>query len=114
MIRHLIAGLLAALLLVSAVGAGVARGHLPPADAITICSDHGLVTIYLDERGEPVERQILCPDCVVTLHAVAPGFAPGPWRSARPGRLALPRAGKDTIPAPAVQLPEARAPPVAA
>jgi hypothetical protein len=113
MIRHLLACFLTALLLVSAVGAGVARGVLPPADAITICADHGLVTIFVDERGEPVERQVLCPDCALAFHPATPGFVPLRWRAERPGRLVLPLPAAVSVLAPASVLPDVRAPPAA-
>jgi hypothetical protein len=45
-----------------------------------ICSGHGAVTVPVDASGAPVERQVLCPDCVLTLPAPS---APGPVEPSR-------------------------------
>lgn len=97
---RLLALLLAFVLGLSAVGAGHARGHAQTAGAIVICTGEGAVTVLVDAEGRPVERKVLCPDCVLSLLAIGggspealpapvPRLAPRPLRSAAqlaPGR----------------------------
>ncbi|MEM1430840.1 MAG: hypothetical protein AAGG09_15400 [Pseudomonadota bacterium] len=114
MTRALISSLLAAVLLVSAVGAGVARGYLPQAHAITICSGHGVVTILVDADGETVEQRVLCPDCIFKLLTALPPWAAEGWHLALPAAISQLSNGLGIARLPATWLPEARGPPAAA
>ncbi len=65
MLRRILPVLLAFVVAVSAVGAGVAQGRLPPANALVLCAGHGVVTVYVDQNGTRVEQTVLCPDCAL-------------------------------------------------
>ena len=71
---------LAALVLclaVSSVGMAAARGMATPAGTMILCTGHGIVTVWVDDAGQPVETVHLCPDCALSLFAaVAPDAAP--------------------------------------
>ena len=57
----------------SSVGMAAARGMAPPAGFMVLCTGHGVVTVWIDDAGHPVEAVHLCPDCALSLFAaVAP------------------------------------------
>ena len=60
---------LSLLLTVSSVGFGMARGLIPPAGQMVICTGNGLITVSFDANGQPVESHTLCPDSVMSLQA---------------------------------------------
>lgn len=69
-LRPILALFLASILSLTSVTVGAARGQSDPADAIVICSSHGIVTIYVDANGEPVPAPHICPDCVLLVAAM--------------------------------------------
>ncbi|WP_068115565.1 hypothetical protein [Tropicimonas marinistellae] len=54
----------------SALGFGMARGQAPAAGQMVICTGHGIVTVTLDSKGNPVESVTLCPDAAMSFWAV--------------------------------------------
>ncbi|MEM9249005.1 MAG: hypothetical protein AAGB05_09945 [Pseudomonadota bacterium] len=84
MVRLVIPLALALLVTVSSVGWGVALGRVPPAGSVTLCTGHGVVTIFVDADGMPVERVVLCPDCAIA--APVPGPLAIPARATRLSR----------------------------
>ncbi|MEE4120627.1 MAG: hypothetical protein V2I65_16625 [Paracoccaceae bacterium] len=104
--------LLGALVLgLSAVGAGHARGQAQLSGAIVICTGQGVVTVLVDAVGQPVERQVPCPDCVLSLLACAgvpPGALPAPLPHLAPRPL---RSSAQVAPGRPLGIQEARAPP---
>ena len=56
----------------SSVGFAQARHHAAGAQTLVICTGYGLVQITIDADGNPVERALPCPDCVVMPMAVLP------------------------------------------
>jgi len=95
----------------SSVGAGHARGHAQHAGAIVICTGQGVVTLRVDAEGRPVERQVPCPDCVLSLLACAgvpPGALPAPLPRLAPRPV---RQAAQVAPGRLLGIPEARAPP---
>jgi hypothetical protein len=76
--RPLIAFVLSALLVLTSGTVAVARSHGAGAmgDSIVICSGYGIVTITVDENGEPTGPVHPCPDCLAGMGlAVLPGGA---------------------------------------
>ena len=72
--RRLIASLLVMSLLVTSGTMAVARHTADIGTLLVICSGHGYATILVDSTGDPVERQVVCPDCVLSF----PDFAHQP------------------------------------
>ena len=58
---------LSALMVVTSVAAGVARGAADPVTGIEICRGHAAIVIYLDADGNEVEGWQLCPEAIGTL-----------------------------------------------
>ncbi|MDX5359325.1 MAG: hypothetical protein LPK12_16495 [Rhodobacterales bacterium] len=48
----------------------VARGQMAAAGSIVICSGYGVITVLVDERGEPLGTVHPCPDCIAA-HVMA-------------------------------------------
>ncbi|WP_028028943.1 hypothetical protein [Gemmobacter nectariphilus] len=48
----------------------VARGQMAAAGSIVICSGYGVITVLVDDRGEPLGTVHPCPDCIAA-HVVA-------------------------------------------
>ncbi|SEO03829.1 hypothetical protein SAMN04490248_101120 [Salinihabitans flavidus] len=70
--RSYLAGLMAALLLLTAQGAAVARGVPPAVDFMEICTGTGPAMMPLDAEGNPTGAPHLCPDFALSLlNAVA-------------------------------------------
>ncbi|WP_116130946.1 hypothetical protein [Tropicimonas sp. IMCC34043] len=111
-LRRLLFSLLVLTLGLSTHAVGMARGQMPAAGEIVLCTGQGVVTISVDDRGNPVERHTLCPENSATLLAAvalpAPALPVLPvvhWRRARPVVLACPQCGL-------ARTRHARAPPV--
>jgi len=49
----------------------VARGMPNATGEIILCTGQGIVTVAIDENGQPVERPHICPDCAMSLFAYA-------------------------------------------
>ena len=102
---------LCAVLILSSIGFGAARGQARIAGEMVICTGSIMVTVAVDEDGQPVEKALICPDMALSLIS-ALGDAPvvAPLRSARPADLPLTAATLRGAEAPAAQ---ARGPPLA-
>ncbi|MCR8550664.1 hypothetical protein M4578_22805 [Salipiger sp. P9] len=50
-----------------------ARAQPTPVGEIVICSGLGLMTVLVDEEGNPVNRTHVCPDGLLTLFGAAGG-----------------------------------------
>lgn len=105
--------LLAGLIAVASVGLGHARGQAPAADLIVICSGHGVATIVVDASGEPVELQVICPDCALS-HFVDPGTPPGAQIRMKLRGAPAPALRDGAVPPVSVVRATARAPPASA
>lgn len=70
-LRSLAPVLLAIVMALTGITMAVARGQMAGAQSVVICSGYGIVTIQLDQRGEPIDTVHPCPDCTVVL-ALAP------------------------------------------
>lgn len=78
MIRQSPRYLLAALAFVLALTSwqvAVARAQSDPAGNMVICAGQGVITVYVDDEGNPVGAPHICPDTVLTLF-VSDGIAP--------------------------------------
>ncbi|MEL6643194.1 MAG: hypothetical protein AAFQ79_04605 [Pseudomonadota bacterium] len=102
---------LVALIALTSVAFGAARGQTDATGRMVICSAHGVVVVYLDAQGNQTAPPHFCPDCVMTaLSAVvsAGSAVQTPWQ-VRPAELS------DLVLAKALQTalyrPGARAPP---
>lgn len=71
MMRRLTSAILIVGMTLAALGLASARGHLPVAGIITICSGMGTQLIAVDSQGNPVERPHLCPDGLSALAGLA-------------------------------------------
>lgn len=79
--RTLSAVFLALVLAVTSYGFATARAHAPASHAMEICTGFSMVTIWVDDNGEPVEQRHICPDAVSFLAdndaaVTAPSFEP--------------------------------------
>lgn len=64
------AGILLALVLVlTGQSMAMARGAPGPAGEMVICTGQGIVSITVDENGDPVGPPHICPDCALSLFA---------------------------------------------
>lgn len=59
--------LLAVAVLATSQQMAIARGMPGPAGSMVICSGQGLITVTLDENGNPVGPVHVCPDAALTL-----------------------------------------------
>lgn len=97
--RSAFALILALTLAVASVGSVHARHLAAGAQTMVICTGYGLVQILIDADGNPVDRTVPCPDCVVVPPAMLPdlslGFVPVPPAAAaqRPLGNALHKTG---------------------
>lgn len=67
LLRSLTGVLLALMLAVTSYGFATARAHAPASHAMEICTGFSMVTIWVDENGDPVEERQICPDAVSFL-----------------------------------------------
>jgi hypothetical protein len=66
-VRHLtLTGLVLAIVL-TALGVGHARGQAPVAGHIVLCVGTQIVTVSVDENGQPTTATLTCPDAIVSL-----------------------------------------------
>ncbi len=103
-----------ALALVVALGSlthALARHQAAGAQTLVICTGYGLVRITLDAEGNPVEHTLPCPDCILSLAALAVegGFVARPDGAS--GIVYPVRAGALPVVAPHLW-PQSRAPPL--
>lgn len=79
LIRRLFSLLLCLMLGLSSGTMAVARGQASGGMAVTICSGYGVVTLYLDEQGNPQPgggTVHMCPECLAGLGLAALPEAP--------------------------------------
>ena len=58
----------------------VARGMPNAAGEIILCTSEGIVSVAVDENGQPVEKPHICPDCAMSLFAFVTDAPPLPLR----------------------------------
>lgn len=79
LMRRLFSLLLCVILGLSSGTMALARGQASGGMAVTICSGYGVVTVYLDEQGNPQPGSgtvHMCPDCLAGLGLAALPEAP--------------------------------------
>jgi hypothetical protein len=111
--RLLSLNLLVAALLLASLATGHARGQAPAAGEVVLCVGTKVVTVTVDENGQPVTVTRACPDGILKLTAplVPPIVIPAPKNLC--STRALPRTD---LSAPSRRIVEdrARAPPLRA
>ncbi|MDQ2089981.1 hypothetical protein [Marimonas arenosa] len=91
----------------------VARGMPGPAGEIILCTGQGIVSVAVDENGQPVEKPHICPDCALSLFAVAADEPDLPTRPLGSAEKLSPLRNSFAATAREVE-PAARGPPVVA
>jgi len=56
------------------IAVGLAKGHAPAVTQAVVCSGSMVVTVWLDQDGQPVPAEIVCPDCLAK--SIAEPFVP--------------------------------------
>lgn len=103
-VRPILALCLALVLSLTSVTMAVARGQATGGMSMVICSGYGVVTITVDEHGNPAGPVHPCPDCLSGLGLAVLGDAPMvPWPQVVATRIAAVDPG----------LPEGSRPPMA-
>jgi hypothetical protein len=104
-----LSGLVAALILAS-LATGHARGQAPAAGEIVLCVGTQILTVTVDENGQPVTVARACPDAILMLAAplLPPVVVPAPQRVS--STLAVPSHDRSVPSLRAVE-DRARAPP---
>jgi hypothetical protein len=76
-----LSGLVAALILAS-LATGHARGQAPAAGEIVLCVGTQILTVTVDENGQPITVARACPDAILKLAAplLPPVVVPAPQR----------------------------------
>lgn len=91
--RQTLALILAALVVLTSGTAGFARGQAAAAvGEIVICSGQGTILVAVDAEGKPVRGIHVCPDCILTLLAMADAAPEAAVRGADWRRVAWPPA----------------------
>lgn len=103
--------LLCALFAVTSVTMAAARGMVATGQAVVICSGYGVVTILVDDKGEPVGTVHPCPDCVAQLLVDLPPQAAVVAWPVTPARAVVAEPCEVRVACAHVR-PAARAPPV--
>lgn len=67
---------LALVVVLTAQQMAAARGQMRVAGVFVMCTGAGVVTVTLDENGDPTGPAHVCPDCVVGFFADAGGDTP--------------------------------------
>jgi hypothetical protein len=80
MMRLILSCLLAMALAMTSVTAAVARGQGQGISELVICSGYGVVTITLDEKGNPTGPVHSCPVCLAAMGPALLPDAPQPHR----------------------------------
>jgi hypothetical protein len=78
--------MLAVVLALGSITMAVARGQAAPGETMVICSGYGVVTLTLDENGNPTGPVHPCPDCLAGLGLAVLGETPAILPPARLGR----------------------------
>lgn len=108
--RPVIAWLLALAVALTSVTAAVGRAQAAGATEIVICSGYGIVTLTLDEQGNPTGPVHDCPFCLAAMAAAVLPDLPVLHRPLTRGETLSPAAAPARAPAPA-PLAQARGPP---
>lgn len=74
--RSVFALLLALIVALSSVTMATARHQARASDRVVLCTGMGMVTLALDDRGNPVGPMLPCPDCTPPLLALDAGTPP--------------------------------------
>ena len=85
---------LAALLALTGLHVGMARGQAKVAGSIVICTGTGPVSIVVDANGKPTGKVRTCPDCVMTVLSGVAATADLPARVTVAARATWPRAAR--------------------
>ena len=111
MLRTYLGSVLILILLVTGQSAAVARATPGPAGRMVLCTGAGLVTVFVDEDGDPVGAPHVCPDAALGFLVALdlPDLPLIVQRVARERPAAVPGIVVLTSPAP---LFHARAPPL--
>ena len=77
-LRDILGLALAALIAVTALHVGAARGQAQVAGSIVLCTGTGPVVVAVDADGQPTGHVATCPDCVLSILAApdVPAAAP--------------------------------------
>ncbi|MDU8929874.1 hypothetical protein RXV86_21010 [Alisedimentitalea sp. MJ-SS2] len=75
------AGIVLTLMLVlTSQSMAVARGMPNATGEIILCTSEGIVSVAVDENGQPVDPPHICPDCAMSLFAFVAETSPFPVR----------------------------------
>ncbi len=69
-VRAYMTVLLAIMVAASGIGHAQARHQAHGATTLVICTGYGLVTVTIDNDGNPVEHTLPCPDCTLAQGAL--------------------------------------------
>ena len=104
---------LAGLVMVSAIGMGIARGQAPVAGHVLLCGSFGTHEVAIDAQGNVLAAPGHCPDCAGLLLAIGPAYAPlGAYEPSFVQAHVISALPRIHDAAPADLRPPARAPPV--
>jgi len=111
MIRNPLLGVMAIILAFSSLSAATARGQRYDGQKVVICTGEILVTVTIDENGQPVKHTHVCPDYALLLAAVL--IPAGPVILEQLSAIRLPRVFDAGQAEQQIRIrPRARAPPV--
>lgn len=65
-------------MLLTSQGLAAARGQARVAGEMVLCAGDKLVTVLVDEQGQPVERLVICPDMALNMMSAVAGATPQP------------------------------------
>ncbi len=68
-LRDILGLLLAALVAITALHVGAARGQAQAVGSIVLCTGTGPVVVTVDADGQPTGHVATCPDCVMSILA---------------------------------------------
>ncbi|HMQ39832.1 MAG TPA: hypothetical protein PKC09_01045 [Paracoccus sp. (in: a-proteobacteria)] len=74
----LLRAFLIVVLLLTSQGLAAARGQSRVAGEMVFCAGGELVTLLVDDRGEPVEHVMVCPDMALNLMSAIAVVTPQP------------------------------------
>lgn len=76
--RALLRLTLIALLVLTSQSLAAARGQSRIAGEMVLCAGGELITIHVDDQGQPIDRMVICPDMALGLMAAIAMTAPPP------------------------------------
>ena len=107
MIRPLISLCLALILALTGGTLATARGAMPAAGVVVLCSGGGILVVPVDASGNPTGPAQVCPDIALSL--IAASAPPAPALLLPPGLLVETLRPAPTPAAPGLSLPVRRA-----